>query len=314
MVGKLSDDTLMSGSRISVLFCWLIAKQEHPYATPNDELRRSIAAADGETIENDVHIEKAYCGNMVEGAIAEDVCEVLELGEPILSPPVYTSDDGNWQCSLDALANVKETIIAFASDIVEIEDGSSCVSIDGPIPIEVKTTEAIYDGETPLWRGPVQLQMQMMAVGAKYGILATVHRGNRRHYKIYKADSVMMTAINGLCQEFRDRVNSRIFYTPVNVDDCTKTHPGIRTDKIELHSLYDDVEKLVSLRESLQDTANEIDRLQTKIMQSMQDKEVAQIGKYEVKWPIRTYKAQPEKVTPAKKERTIRLKTLQIKG
>ena len=134
------------------------------------------------------------------------------------------------------------------------------------------------------------------------------------HYKIYKADSVMMTAINGLCQEFRDRVNSRIFYTPVNVDDCTKTHPGIRTDKIELHSLYDDVEKLVSLRESLQDTANEIDRLQTKIMQSMQDKEVAQIGKYEVKWPIRTYKAQPEKVTPAKKERTIRLKTLQIKG
>ena len=314
MVGKLSDDTLMSGSRIPVLYCWLVADQLHPYATPNDELRRSIAAMDGEVITSDVHIEKAYCGNMVEGAIAKDVCEVLELGKPTLSPPVYKSDDGSWQCSLDALAKVKKTIIAFASEIVEIDDGSSCISIDGPIPIEVKTTEAIYDGKTPLWRGPVQLQMQMMAVGAKYGILATVHRGNRRHYKIYRADNVMMMAIKELCQDFRDRVKTRIFYKPVNVDDCSKTHPGIKADKIELHSLYDDVEKLVSLRETLKNTANEIDQLQIKIMQSMQDKEIAQIGKYEVKWPIRTYKAQPEKVVPAKKETTIRLKTLQIKG
>ena len=32
-----------------------------------------------------------------------------------------------------------------------------------------------------------------------------------------------------------------------------------------------------------------------------------------VKWPSRTYRAQPEKVTPAKPERTVRSKTLQIK-
>jgi hypothetical protein len=36
-------------------------------------------------------------------------------------------------------------------------------------------------------------------------------------------------------------------------------------------------------------------------------------AKYFIKWPSRTYKAQPEKVVPAKPERTMRSKTLTIK-
>ena len=101
---------------------------------------------------------------------------------------------------------------------------------------------------------------------------------------------------------------------PLNIGDCGKTHVGGDTDPVDLPSLTEDLEKLVSLRQTVQDAQDEIDKLQAKIMRAMQDKEVAQCGQYQVKWPMRTYKAQPEKVTPAKEARTIRLRTLQIKS
>ena len=313
MVGKLSDDRLMSGSRIPVLYAWLIAKEGHPYSTPNDELRRSIAAKHGEYVRDESHSEPAYCGNLFEETIALDVCEVLGLPDPTLSPSVFGADDGSWQCSMDALVHVDLPMIIFADDTVWIEGDVSSIAIDGPIPIEVKTTEAHFDGKTPLYRGPVQLQMQMMAVNAKFGILATVHRGNLRHYKIVKCDPVMQQQIGDLCLDFRDRVSEERYYPPVNVDDCAKTHAGGNPDPIELHSLSDDVERLVGLRQEAKNIEGEIECLQTKIMSEMQDHESAQIGNYTVKWPTRHYKPQPEKVTPAKDARTIRLKALQIK-
>lgn len=313
MVGKLSDDRLMSGSRIPVLYAWLVAKEGHPYSTPNDELRRSIAAKKGEYERDDTYSEPAYMGNLFEPAIVEDVCEHLGLNKPELSPSVFHAQDGSWQCSLDGLVELTNPTTVFANDVVEIDGDLSSITLTGSIPIECKTTEAPYTGQIPLWRGPVQLQMQMMAVDAKFGILATVHRGNQRHYKIYKCDPVMQQVIGDLCLNFRDRVKDEIYYAPVNVDDCAKTHLGGHVDPVELPELADRVERLVRLRQDAKSIEDEIEALQTEIMSEMQDNEVAVIGGHTVKWPTRHYKAQPEKVTPAKEARTIRLKTLQIK-
>lgn len=313
MVGKLSDDRLMSGSRIPVLYSWLIAKEGHPYSTPNDELRRSILAKHGEYKRDESHSEPAYMGNLFEPAIVADVCEHLGLPDPELSPSVFHAEDGSWQCSLDGLVTLPSPTTVFADDTVDIDGGLPCITLEGPIPIECKTTEAHFTGEIPLWKGPIQLQMQMMAVNAKFGVIATVHRGNMRHYKIVKCDPVMQQVIGDLCLDFRDRVSEERYYPPVNVDDCAKTHPGGNPDPVELHSLTDDVERLVGLRQEVKNIEAEIESLQTKIMSEMQDHEAAQIGSYTVKWPTRHYKSQPEKVTPAKDARTIRLKSLQIK-
>ena len=313
MVGKLSDDRLMSGSRIPVLYSWLIAKEGHPYSTPNDELRRSIMAKHGEYKRDESHSEPAYMGNLFEPAIVADVCEHLGLPDPELSPSVFHAEDGSWQCSLDGLVTLPSPTTVFADDTVEIDGGLPCITLEGPIPIECKTTEAHFTGEIPLWKGPIQLQMQMMSVNAKFGIIATVHRGNMRHYKIVKCDPVMQQVIGDLCLDFRDRVSEERYYPPVNVDDCAKTHPGGNPDPIELNSLADDVERLVGLRQEVKNIEAEIESLQTKIMSEMQDHEAAQIGSYTVKWPTRHYKSQPEKVTPPKDARTIRLKSLQIK-
>jgi len=45
----------------------------------------------------------------------------------------------------------------------------------------------------------------------------------------------------------------------------------------------------------------------------MKDFSSAQAGRYKVSWPMRHYKASPEKITPAKEAYSIRQSTLTIK-
>ena len=311
MVGKFSDDRMMSGSRIPTLYLWGY-KDGHPWSTPNDELRKSIAAKHGEPPEVRDLGDPALIGNWIEDAIVRNAAEELGLPTPLLSPPVIDRSDLFYQCSLDGLTTVPHSTTVFASDLVEIDGGDASIELSGPIPIEAKSTSDYRRGDVPLYRGPVQLQLQMHSVNAEYGILATWHAQKERHIKIYRRDPEMQTILLELCKDFADRVASETFYTPVNIDDCTKSYEGGDTEIRELHSLADDVERLVRLRQDAKELDVQIDALQTKIMQEMQDSEVAVAGERTVKWPTRHYKAQPEKVTPAKEARTIRLKTLQI--
>jgi cell division septum initiation protein DivIVA len=99
----------------------------------------------------------------------------------------------------------------------------------------------------------------------------------------------------------------------VSVDDCAKTYPNSDFQDRVLDDVSGDVERIVQLRAQLKEVENEIESLQTKVMSAMQEAETARAGRFLVKWPVRRYKGQPEKIVPATEERVIRLKTLQIK-
>jgi hypothetical protein len=310
MVGKLSDDKLMSGSRIPVLYCWKYATG-HPFSTPNDELRKSIDAKHGRFERSDLG-EPGIVGNLLEPALVESIAELLGVPEPELSPAVRTYSDGSFQTSLDGLTYCPAPLTIFANDVVEIDGGESSITVQGPIPIECKVTSDFRRDEIPLYRGPIQLQAQMMCTDAKFGIIITLYRGIERQVKIYRADPEIQDRIIKICHDFRDRVDAEDFFAPVNADDASKTYPDA-AGAVEMAEYDDRVERLIGLRQNAKDIEEEIDALQTEIMKGMQDAETARCGRYLVKWPMRHYKAQPEKVTPAKDARSVRLKTLQIK-
>jgi hypothetical protein len=48
-------------------------------------------------------------------------------------------------------------------------------------------------------------------------------------------------------------------------------------------------------------------------MDQMRDAEVCNAGRYKISWPMRSYKAQPEKKVPAKEAYIIRQSKLSIK-
>ena len=55
------------------------------------------------------------------------------------------------------------------------------------------------------------------------------------------------------------------------------------------------------------------EKIQAQIMDEMGNASVGRTGEWIVQWKMRNYKAQPEKVVPAKDAYTIRSKTLTIK-
>lgn len=308
MVGKLSDDRYMSGSRLPVLYLWLVAKDSHPYSTPNDELRRSIEAVDG-TLRDFQIGEPGICGNLLENVLVENACEELNIPEPVLSPPVVEYKK-TFQVSLDGLSWVKDPLVVHPGGILSIE-GDEPVTLSGPIPIECKVTSDYPTDEPPLYRGPIQLQAQMRAVDAEFGVLITLHRGIERRIRIYKANAEIQDQLVHLADDFKRRVYETEYYPPVTVDDAVQTHPEA-SGEIELPDLTDRIARLLELRETAQNFETEIKALEVEIMNEMQDAEIAYCNQYKVKWPVRNYKAQPEKITPAKEARTVRLKTLQI--
>ena len=310
MVGKLSDDRIMSGSRIPVLYLWAHG-DGHPYSTPNDELRRSIAAKHGEYERSDIG-EPGEVGNLLEPALVRSVSEITGISIPDTNPPLMKHADGLFQASLDGLAVCDDPVTVFASDLVEIDGGDPSITLTGPIPIECKVTSDYRRDEIPLFRGPIQLQAQMMAAGADFGIIITLYRGIERHVRIYRAQTDIQRRIEALCDDFNSRVESEVFFKPVSVDDAAQTYDSAE-GAVDLPNLSEKVERLELLRRDLKETQDEIDSLQTAIMNEMQDVETATCGGYLVRWPVRHYKAQPERVTPAKDARSVRLKSLQIR-
>lgn len=314
MVGKFSDDRKMSGSRIPVLFCWQRGIP-HPWSTPNDELRRSIAAVAGESVHSDIG-EPGIVGNLLEPAIVQSACDELGLPAPELSPPVFKLDA--FETSCDGLVDADVPVVISNHGIVTLaaidDEPPPEIQLSGRIPIECKVTTSPPTDEVPLYRGPVQLQAQMMATGASAGILVTLHRGIERKIHVYRAEPEIQKQIEDICLDFIARVDAENWFPPVTVDDAVIPPASAEKTTVDVPELAGEIAALESLRDQRASVDAAIEAVEVKIMEALGDAHIGTAGNYVVEWPTRHYKAQPERVTPAKEARTIRLKTLKIRS
>ena len=308
MVGKLSDDTKMSGSRIPVLYCWNHGVP-HPWSTPNDELRKSISAMRGERQESDIG-EPGIVGNLLEPVLIRDACAHLRIPQAELSPPVIKLED--FEVSCDGIATLDSPVLVRENGIVRVDGGE--ITLEDVIPIEVKVTTAPPSDQIPLYRGPIQLQAQMMATGASAGIIVILHRGIERRITILRADPDVQAEIADICIDFRERVATERFYPPVNVDDAVIWPAKKNETPVELTGLENDIYHLELLRDHRRQLNDEIEELEVKVMTAMGESTIGQAGPYRIEWPVRNYKAQPERVVPAKEARQVRLKSLIVKS
>ena len=322
MVGKLTPNNLMSASRIPQLLGL------SPYATQNQLLSEMIDHDEGKAPEPWEGNELTYWGNVHEGAIITRAAELLGLTdvEVDINEP-YFHAKLPLAASLDGRAVGTGIVRNDPSRGIFVRDGEY-LQLDGKtVVIEAKSTQAQPEDTPPPWRGPFQLQAQMMCAEADYGIVAVLYRGSELRVWLYQADLATQSNISAAITDFENRRVKKDWYPLANPEDGNVAFRNVDDGAPPLQIIKDFVVQNGDVQDAIE-VLVEAKRLKKECEQSIADAETVikeYMGNHEeartvvdgtdtiIKWPMRNTRARPEKITPAKPAERVRQNTLTIK-
>lgn len=316
MVNKVTPDTMLSASRIPSVMGL------SRYNTPNDELEYSLRALRGED-RPDIGNESMDWGNQMEPLILKEAAKRLLLTDLVIDhDKAFFHDSLPLCCSLDGSAEGRGQIIVTDPDAGIYVVGQDSITLDGLGVIEAKLTAMEPEDMPPLWRGPIQLQAQMDIMKVKWGAIATLYKGTQLRIFLFAPHQATVDRIAEVATDFQERLQNwletgEVNYYPPQDGEKWPEHRGqypaedaaIALDAEAAELAQRIVDNKTSLKVLEQDIAGDEERI--KELMGKSTKGIA--GKYTISWPTRSYKAQPEKIVPAKEAYTIRQSTLTIK-
>ena len=312
MVGKVTTIQKMSASRLPAIMGY------SPYQTPNDELDTTIRARKEGVDHYDIQVgEAADWGNDLEDIILRRAADKLGLQKLRLDYPDAYNYKDLLQASLDggAWADQLQIVTDPVNNIYVMNQEGSCV-LDGPGVLESKLTRVAPSDTPAAFRGPIQLQGQMLCTGATWGIIATLYQGVELYIYVYKANQEMQEKIIAACSDFERRVRDEDYYPALHATEAAAMKGDVPED-VEIEAdeeLQEMISKLAHLRTELKAYQALEQDLQLDIMNRMGDANIAHAGQYRITWPLRKVKAKPAQVKeiPAVEEHWARAKTLKL--
>lgn len=314
MVGKVTPDTIMSASRLPALL------GHSTYSTPNDELQLSINAINGKARE-EITNESMEWGNRLELEILREAAWRLQLADIVTyHPSAYFHAKLALACSLDGEGTAEGQVITSDPDHGIYVVGQDSIKLDGLGVLEAKVTANLPEDTPALWRGPIQLQAQMMITGYSWGAVCVLYRGVALRVFLFGRHEATEQAIAAAVEDFQRRLNHYQntgevdWYPPANTEDLDRMYAHAEERVVELG---DDAGAL-----ALQIVQAKADRVrlegiissaEMQLKQLMQDAGKARAGRFLIAWPMRNLKAQPEKIIPAKEASSVRQSTLSIR-
>jgi len=317
MVNKVTPDTMMSASRLPSIMG--LSK----YQTPNDELEYSINALKG--LERpDIGNESMAWGNTLEPVILGEAAKRLQLTDLVTEhETAYYHDELPLCCSLDGTAHSLGQVVTTDIDAGIYVIGQDSIQLDGMGVIEAKLTAMDAEDIPPLFRGPVQLQAQMDIVKAKWGCLATLYRGTQLRLFLFAPHQGTLDRIKQVTLDFQMRLEhwkksgSIDYYPPADGERWPESrgmYPVVDEEAIELDaSAAKLAQRVLDAKVVLKITEQDIADTEEKLKNLIKDFTIAKAGNFVIKWPVRSFKYQPEKIVHAKEAYSIRQSTLTIK-
>jgi len=316
MVNKVTPDTMLSASRLPAVLG--LSK----WSNPNDELEFSINALKG--LERpDIGNEAMAWGNTLEPIVLAEAAKRLLVTELVTEhETAYYHPTLPLCCSLDGTAVGRGQVIVSdpANGIFVI--GQDSITLDGMGVIEAKVTANEVEETPPLWRGPIQLQAQMNIVNAKWGCVAVLYKASSLRLFLFAPHQATLIRIAEISQDFQSRIDNFIqtgevnFFDPQN-DEQWPDSRGLYPSTEEVISLGSEEKNLAKCildnKHQIKLLEQEISDHETTLKELLGTSTQAIAGNYTITWPIRSYKAQPEKTNPAKDAYSIRQSTLIIK-
>lgn len=315
MVGKLTRDDQLSCSLLPALLGL------SPYDTPNDLLVRIGAVRQGQKPAPWTPNEAAGWGNRLEEAILDEAALRLGLSGwgaiaqpvPHATLPLGFSPDG-FGFADDGL--IIRTDPAKGIYVV----GQDEMVVSGQGVLEAKLTAEPAGDSPPLHRGPVQLQGGMMCTAAKWGAVAVLHRGTEMRIWVFAPHQGTQQKIWDAVLDFERRLKDPAnpeWYDVASSAEANRIWSKALTDAeppVELPPEVEDfvaswiaADRAIKASEQIKDDCERV------IKTALGNHSVGTLNGFQIKWPMRKYKAQPEKITPAKPAREVRQETLTIK-
>ena len=324
--GKLSPDNMRSASQIPYLF-----------ASPHKVLQKIKDIRAG-TYQEPEHPEKTQermnMGNVLEGVINSLTEQVLELDivypvTEVMSKELGKDSKGkpfDLYASLDAIVYFSEpTMVAPIDGKIYTPQDELLENMTGKMVVEYKNMQGRpYDSVdelrlTPYGRGYLQAECQAWIADADYLCVAILFNGNDHRCYVMPTAQAVQADIVQQAMTFYQHLDQDTMYAPVDLATMAEKYNKVAgTEPVQLdEKLIGQVQHYQRLKEQVQVTEQEMERIQMKLVAALQDNEVGQInsiqGMVQLERKMRNYKAQPEKVVPAKEARSIRAKTVTIK-
>jgi len=311
---KLTRDDTLSCSQLPALM------GENPWATPNDVMQALMDGAMGKD-RKDIQNEAMEWGNRVESAILAKIADVLGVTD-WFSPtePFYYGHILG--ASLDGLCNIAEprTIRNGDIDKVYVMNQSGEITISGTGCLEAKNTKSAGTEEPALYRGPLQLQGQMMCADMQWGAIGTLYQGHDFRLYLYERDPELTAYIEMVAKDVANRMQTYMetgqpdWYDIKSNADANRMWPEAKHEKVaDISPFDDDVSIIVDAKANISLLEKSISESELRIKAAMETAETGETQHFIVRWPMRQYKATAEKIIPARESYAVRQQTLSIK-
>lgn len=318
MVGKLTPNDMITASLIPAL------EGLSPHTTRNELLAEMLRRDAGEAVDGFSGNEATGWGDRLEPVILREACHRLGIVEADIDlTEAFFFDKARLAASLDGMGKATRDFETFSAGGIYCPQNGAVKTAEGWGCLEAKLTSAAPEDAPPPWRGPLQLQAQMLCTGFSWGCIATLYRGIELRLFLYEADPDIQQQIIDSIDDFESRRVSGETYPIVSSEDGNHAFGKVDEDAqpIDLATMQGANQLVLALRDAKAKKAEaeaEINEAEAGIKELMGEHEEAftTIGltEYRVKWPMRRTRAQPEKVVPAKPETFKRQNTLTLKA
>jgi predicted phage-related endonuclease len=290
------------------------------YSSPNDELQFSINAIDGKE-RPDIGNEAMGWGNTLEPVILTEAAKRLgiedfytDIGEP------YKHQTLALQCSLDGVGfGVGQEVFSDPDDGIFVV-GQDSIVLDGPGVLEAKLTKTMPEETPHLARGPIQLQGQMLVTGHKWGAVCVLYQGIELRVFLFAPHSQTQDAIAKAVTDFQTRLDTYQkdgvidWYPPASSRELDRISPSAIKDEVELPPTVAELAAgILANKAAIRAAEAGIEEAEKLIKEQLGQAERGRAGEYVISWPMRNYKAAPERLVPAKEAYSVRQSTLSIK-
>ena len=315
MVGKKTPDDIITASVLPVIM------NMSPYKTPNDQLAKALASIEGKPDPDPFRGNEACdWGDRSEGMILTEAAERLNLTDLKLEHDAVFHDTLPFAVSLDGTADggLGHEVTTDPAKGIYCVDGP--VWVDGVGVLESKLTSSKPEDRPAPHRGPLQLQGQLMATKLTWGAVCVLYGGVELRIFLYQANAATQSRITDEIEEFERRKFDVDWYPIQSSSDGNTAYPRVDDGAGTMVLAGEDEEwlaQLINAKDAKRAAEADIDEAEAMLKERLGSHEQATgiVGNraYYVKWPMRNFKAQPAKTTPAKPARIARQGTLTIK-